>query len=224
MGRRPGRVSPLRPARRRSRRGPRPGCSTRRIPHSITTTGGTRRRSSASCGCAGWSAGRRTPRVSSSRRRGSTLSAPTSDAYAGRGCPLCLRPGGELVHEVPTVPVHSCLVMDTRAEAVSIARASLAVVLCRGCGAMTNRRFAEQDMAYSNRYEDSQAFSSTFLDYARALAHRWVEDWGLEGRTVLEIGAGGATSAGCSPQPAPLGCWRWTRPWTRSGSASRTSG
>ena len=80
--------------------------------------------------------------------------------------------------------------MDTRAEAVSIARASLAVVLCRGCGAMTNRRFAEQDMAYSNRYEDSQAFSSTFLDYARALAHRWVEDWGLEGRTVLEIGAG----------------------------------
>ena len=118
------------------------------------------------------------------------MSAPASDAYAGRGCPLCLRPGGELVHEVPTVPVHSCLVMDTRAEAVSIARASLAVVLCRGCGAMTNRRFAEQDMAYSNRYEDSQAFSSTFLDYARALAHRWVEDWGLEGRTVLEIGAG----------------------------------
>ena len=118
------------------------------------------------------------------------MSAPASDAYAGRGCPLCLRPGGELVHEVPTVPVHSCLVMDTRAEAVSIARASLAVVLCRGCGAMTNRRFAEQDMAYSNRYEDSQAFSSTFLDYARALAHRWVEDWGLEGRTLLEIGAG----------------------------------
>ncbi len=118
------------------------------------------------------------------------MSAPASEAYAGRACPICLRPGGKLVHEVPTVPVHSCLVMDTRSEAVSIARASLAVVLCRGCGAMTNRRFAEQDMAYSSRYEDSQAFSSTFLDYARALAHRWVADWQLEGRTLLEIGAG----------------------------------
>lgn len=86
--------------------------------------------------------------------------------------------------------MHSCLLMDTRAEAVSIARGGLAVVLCLGCGAMTNRLFAEQDMAYSTRYEDSQAFSSTFLDYATRLADRWVRDWRLEGRTVLEIGAG----------------------------------
>lgn len=118
------------------------------------------------------------------------MSVPASDGYAGRACPLCRRPGGELVHEVATVPVHSCLVMDTRADALSIARGALAVVLCRGCGAMTNRAFAEQDMAYSSRYEDSQAFSPTFLDYARGLADRWVADWGLRGRTVLEIGAG----------------------------------
>ena len=95
-----------------------------------------------------------------------------------------------MLHEVATVPVHSCLLLDTRVEAISIARGALAVVLCRGCGAMTNRLFAEQDMAYSTRYEDSQAFSSTFLDYATGLADRWVRDWGLEGRTVLEIGAG----------------------------------
>ncbi len=118
------------------------------------------------------------------------MSGPPSDSYAGRACPLCLRPGGTVVHEVATVPVHSCLLMDTRAAAEAIARGSLSVVLCHGCGAMTNRLFAEQDMAYSTRYEDSQAFSSTFLDYARGLAARWVRDWGLEGRTVLEIGAG----------------------------------
>lgn len=94
------------------------------------------------------------------------------------------------MHEVPTVPVHSCLVMDTCAEAVAMPRGALAVVLCRGCGAMTNRLFAEQDMAYNNRYEDSQAFSCTFLDYARGLAQRWIADWRLQGRTVVEIGAG----------------------------------
>jgi hypothetical protein len=80
--------------------------------------------------------------------------------------------------------------MDTRAEALSIARGGLAVVLCHGCGAMTNRLFDTRDMAYSSRYEDSQAFSSTFLDYARGLADHWVDRWGLQGRTVLEIGAG----------------------------------
>jgi SAM-dependent methyltransferase len=118
------------------------------------------------------------------------LSARTREEYAGRACPLCGRPGGQVVHEVATVPVHSCLVMDTRDDALAIAAGSLAVVLCRGCGAMSNRLFAEQDMAYSARYEDSQAFSSTFLDYARSLAGRWVERWNLDGRTVLEVGAG----------------------------------
>lgn len=89
-----------------------------------------------------------------------------------------------------SVPVHSCLVMGSRAEAVSMARGALAVVLCRGCGAMSNRAFTARDMAYSARYEDSQAFSTTFVDYARSLAERWVGDWDLRGRTVLEVGAG----------------------------------
>jgi SAM-dependent methyltransferase len=118
------------------------------------------------------------------------LSAPSPDSLDVRPCPVCGRPGGEPLHDVASVPVHSCLVMDSRAEAVSIATGALAVVLCRGCGAMTNRRFGEQDMAYSARYEDSQAFSTTFVDYARGLAGRWVDAWDLRGRTVLEIGAG----------------------------------
>lgn len=118
------------------------------------------------------------------------MSGPATDPYPGRACPLCHRPGGRLVHDVPTVPVHSCLVMGSRTEALAIARGALTVVLCPDCGAMTNRCFAEHDMAYSSDYEDSQAFSPTFLDYARGLAARWVDGWGLSGRTVLEIGAG----------------------------------
>lgn len=118
------------------------------------------------------------------------MSGPAADSYPGRACPLCGTPGGRLVHEVPTVPVHSCLVMGSRAEALAIGRGALAVVLCSSCGAMTNRLFAEHDMAYSSDYEDSQAFSPTFLEYARGLAARWVDGWELSGRTVLEIGAG----------------------------------
>jgi hypothetical protein len=45
-------------------------------------------------------------------------------------------------------------------------------------------------MTYGSGYEDSQAFSRTFLEYARELASRWVEGWALAGRTVVEIGAG----------------------------------
>lgn len=95
-----------------------------------------------------------------------------------------------MVHAVATVPVHSCLVMESRAQARAMAQGALAVVLCHDCGALTNRLFAPADMSYTTRYEDSQAFSDTFLRYARGLAARWIDDWGLEGRTVLEIGAG----------------------------------
>ena len=48
------------------------------------------------------------------------MSGFPGEPYAGRGCPLCGRPGGVVVHEVAAVPVHSCLVMDTRAEAMAI--------------------------------------------------------------------------------------------------------
>jgi predicted RNA methylase len=80
--------------------------------------------------------------------------------------------------------------MDTCAEAVAVPRGALAVVLCHGCGAMTNRLFAAPALSPGSRHEDSQAFSPTFLDYARGLAGRWVDRWRLEGRVVLEIGAG----------------------------------
>lgn len=88
------------------------------------------------------------------------------------------------------MPVHSSVAVDSRAEAVAIARGALSVVLCTSCGSMTNRAFAPHDLARSARYEDSQAFSPTFRTYAGGLARRWVEAWRLEGRTVVEIGAG----------------------------------
>jgi C-methyltransferase C-terminal domain/Methyltransferase domain len=105
-------------------------------------------------------------------------------------CPLCQADGGLLVHRIPSLPVHSCLLMDTRDEAMAVPLGSLDLVLCPVCGYLANRAFAESLPAYSSRYEDSQAFSTTFVAYATELARQWVHDWSLGGRTVVEIGAG----------------------------------
>jgi hypothetical protein len=103
---------------------------------------------------------------------------------------LCRADGGLLVHRIPSLPVHSCLLMETRGEALAVPRGSLDLVLCTGCGYLANRAFDESLTAYSSRYEDSQAFSNTFVAYATGLARQWVHGWSLGGRTVVEIGAG----------------------------------
>ena len=43
---------------------------------------------------------------------------------------------------------------------------------------------------YSTSCEESQGFSPTFNAFARDLARRWVQQYGLAGRSVLEIGCG----------------------------------
>jgi C-methyltransferase C-terminal domain/Methyltransferase domain len=117
-------------------------------------------------------------------------SATAGNSYLGPPCPLCRTDGGLLVHRIPSLPVHSCLLMDTRDEAMAVPRGSLDLVLCAVCGFLANRVFDESLTAYSSRYEDSQAFSTTFVAYATELAGQWVRDWSLGGRTVVEIGAG----------------------------------
>jgi hypothetical protein len=117
-------------------------------------------------------------------------SATAGKSYHGPPCPLCRTDGGLLVQRIPNLPVHSCLLMDTPDEAVAVPRGSLDLVLCPVCGYLANRVFDESLMAYSNRYEDSQAFSTTFMAYATELAGRWVHGWSLGGHTVVEIGAG----------------------------------
>jgi hypothetical protein len=119
------------------------------------------------------------------------LTSPSStEAHTARACPLCVNPGGVLVHRIASLPVHSCLLMDNRREALAVHRGSLDLVLCESCGYLANRAFDESLTAYSARYEDSQAFSGTFVGYATRLAQQWIADWSLAGRTVVEIGAG----------------------------------
>lgn len=91
---------------------------------------------------------------------------------------------------MPAVPVNSNLLMDSPTDARAIRRGRIALVQCHACAYIANRAFDEGLIHYDTRYEDSQAFSATFMSYAEQLARDWVADWDLSGRTVVEIGAG----------------------------------
>ncbi len=115
---------------------------------------------------------------------------PEPGAGGLRACPLCGALGGPSIHRVASLPVNSCLLADSADEARSLPRGELDLVACERCGHLRNRAFREELTQYTDRYEDSQAFSPTFLGYAKGLAADWVTRWDLVGGTVVEIGAG----------------------------------
>jgi SAM-dependent methyltransferase len=105
-------------------------------------------------------------------------------------CPGCGAPEVQLFYGVEGVPVHSCLLMATREQALGYPRGRLRLAACARCGFVTNTAFDPADNAYSAEYEETQGFSPTFGAFAESLVDRLVEEHDLAGRTVLEIGCG----------------------------------
>ncbi|HVM06687.1 MAG TPA: class I SAM-dependent methyltransferase [Acidimicrobiales bacterium] len=105
-------------------------------------------------------------------------------------CPSCGAGGQEAFHSQRGIPTNSCLLLPARDEALAHPRGDLELAFCPSCGFVSNTAFDPSRAEYSGRYEETQAFSPRFAEFSRSLAKRWVEEYGLHDRTVLEIGCG----------------------------------
>ncbi len=105
-------------------------------------------------------------------------------------CPACGWVGLEGFHRQAGVPSNSCLLLPSREAAEGFARGDIDLGFCSSCGFITNVAFDTSLAEYSSRYEETQAYSRRFVDFATALAGRWVDRYDLAGRTVLEVGCG----------------------------------
>jgi SAM-dependent methyltransferase len=105
-------------------------------------------------------------------------------------CPACGRYGLLEFHRHHRIPTNSCLLLADRDEAESFPRGELRLAVCEECGFVTNTAFDPGLSEYSSRYEETQGFSATFVEFGKDLARRWVERYSLQGKSVLEIGCG----------------------------------
>ena len=105
-------------------------------------------------------------------------------------CPACGSPDLIEFHRQRDVPVNSCLLLNDRDEAASFPTGPLVLARCGECGFVTNTGFDPRLAEYSDRYEETQAFSPRFVEFARGLAQTWVDRHDLRGKSVLEIGCG----------------------------------
>lgn len=130
---------------------------------------------------------------------------------AQTACPCCGEGGAEIIYRVPSVPIHSCVLLESPAAARAFPRRDLELAFCGACGFLFNHIYDEEVMGYSTNFEESQHFSETFSSFARKLAREIHEKCALAGKQVLEIGCGkgeflidlctvsGATGLGIDP-------------------------
>ena len=110
------------------------------------------------------------------------------DFLSDRKCPNCSNYGLSIFYEVRDVPVHSCLMMSSREEALNFPCGDVVLGFCDSCGFITNVEFDPHWSAYAPNYEDQQSFSPTFNKFARNLAQKLLEKYDLQGKNILEIG------------------------------------
>lgn len=107
-----------------------------------------------------------------------------------RICPNCGHAGLSLFYEANDVPVHSCLMMSTRQEALDFPCGDVKLCFCDRCGFITNIVFDSQWSAYAPTYESQQSFSPTFNQFANDLAQQLIEKYDLHQKDIVEIGCG----------------------------------
>jgi C-methyltransferase C-terminal domain/Methyltransferase domain len=108
---------------------------------------------------------------------------------AGR-CPACGGSRLEEIYALEAIPVQSCILVDSEAEARNFTRAPLSLVFCDGCGFVFNARFDGGLVDYASRTEESQHFSGTFNAFARSLVAEIAARHDLSGKLTVEIGCG----------------------------------
>lgn len=105
-------------------------------------------------------------------------------------CLACGREGLTPLLELGPTPALTGALWPDRAAAREARRGRLDLVACTGCGHVANAAFDPELVDYGEEYDASLHHSATFREFASSLARRLVEDRGVRGRHVVEIGSG----------------------------------
>jgi len=105
-------------------------------------------------------------------------------------CPSCNSKGLSAFYSVDEIPVHSCLLMSSREDALQYPSGNLQLGFCPACGFITNTCFDPSLHNYSTQYEETQGFSACFNAFTKSLAQRLIDKYDIRNKMILEIGCG----------------------------------
>ena len=120
----------------------------------------------------------------------STMAEPAARREARTACPACHGANVSIFHSMKDVPANSCILLASPEEARAYPTGDIDLGFCDDCGFIFNASFEETKAKYSDKYEETQGFSTVFSKFHQKLAERIVEKHKLHGKKIVEIGCG----------------------------------
>lgn len=105
-------------------------------------------------------------------------------------CPICRSPDPAVFLERRGMPVHQNLVMADERSALQAPSGDLRMAACGGCGFVFNTAFDASLLAYGEDYDNTQDCSPYFAAYLDDLARYLVNEKGVKGCRIVEVGSG----------------------------------
>ncbi len=105
-------------------------------------------------------------------------------------CPICQSRHQVDIFELSGVPVDTCQLWGSREKAAEAQIGDILLAFCRRCGFVFNRIYDENLVSFRPGYEASLVYSDVFRSFQREVAARLIERYGLENKTIVEIGCG----------------------------------
>jgi SAM-dependent methyltransferase len=105
-------------------------------------------------------------------------------------CPVCSESAPFPLSVISEMPLIGCQLAQSRADALRAARGPLELVMCKACDHIYNRAFAPERIDYVYGYENALDFSPRHRAHSNATVERLVRRYGLDHKSVLEIGCG----------------------------------
>ncbi len=113
---------------------------------------------------------------------------PCAGSYVS--CYACGNSKLQSFYKISSIPTHSCVILRDRSAAISFPRGDLDLSFCAQCGFIQNNLFNSNLQDFASDYDDSQACSQNFSSFLNSLVVEQIGKHRLDGKTVLEIGAG----------------------------------
>ena len=105
-------------------------------------------------------------------------------------CPVCQSSDARPFLCRDRVPAHQNLVMRDQRAAEAAARGDLRVACCPECGFVFNDAFDPSRLSYGPDYDNAQTASAAFRGHVDALVRRLVDEVGVGGCRIVEVGCG----------------------------------
>ena len=105
-------------------------------------------------------------------------------------CQSCGSNGVSIFHDIESVPANNCILFSSKEDAMSYPDGNILLGFCKKCGFISNVAYDSKLTEYSDRYEETQGFSTTFNDFHSELANCLIDRYNLYDKDIIEIGCG----------------------------------